>query len=191
MPKPSMPASENQERLAAPANLPRWFAEELRATTAPTRLEKAFAFASELLADATDGLTKAILLREMSPRSPSVRELCGLIAYRSKDFATARAELTAFRRLSGSSKHDPILADTYRAAGKPQRAIEFLEESQPVDARTRLQNALIKAAAFKDLGQADAAAATLELAGIKTAELPRAGSLAPEIKPSGRDRKSR
>lgn len=54
-------------------------------------------------------------LAEEVPDSAAVRELYGLVLYRTGQWAAAARQLEDFRRLSGSYDQHPVLADCYRA----------------------------------------------------------------------------
>ncbi len=49
------------------------------------------------------------------PGSAAVRELYGLVLYRTGQWAQAARQLEAYRELSGSFDQHPVLADCYRA----------------------------------------------------------------------------
>lgn len=59
--------------------------------------------------------SKFAKVKDLSPRSPSVRELLGLSAYRAAKWAEALSQLRAYRRLSGDTTHMPVEMDTLRA----------------------------------------------------------------------------
>jgi tetratricopeptide (TPR) repeat protein len=54
-------------------------------------------------------------LADEIPGSAAVRELYGLVLYRSAQWAQAARQLEAYRELSGSFDQHPVLADCYRA----------------------------------------------------------------------------
>jgi tetratricopeptide (TPR) repeat protein len=55
------------------------------------------------------------VLADEVPQSAAVRELYGLVLYRSGQWAQAARQLEAYRQLSGSFDQHPVLADCYRA----------------------------------------------------------------------------
>ncbi len=54
-------------------------------------------------------------LAEEVPESAAVRELYGLVLYRTGQWAAAARQLELFREMSGSFDQHPVLADCYRA----------------------------------------------------------------------------
>lgn len=61
---------------------------------------------------------KLIKTKDLSPRSPAVRELLGLSAYRLEAWREALPELRAYRRFTGDTTHMPVEMDTLRALGR-------------------------------------------------------------------------
>jgi tetratricopeptide (TPR) repeat protein len=73
-------------------------------------------------------------LSEEVPDSAAVRELYGLVLYRTGQWAAAAKQLEAFRQMSGSYDQHPALADCYRALkrfGDAERIWEELREASP------------------------------------------------------------
>ncbi len=105
---------------AGAANLPRWMKDEIRRLTRKDRqdatlqvLAKAVkAFGKEDYGAAHRELAKA---KQLSPRSPAVRELLGLSGYRLQEWQEALAELRAYRRLAGETTYMPMEMDSLRA----------------------------------------------------------------------------
>ncbi len=103
--------------------LPRWIRDEITRSTAKERREAALRhlergvaqFAEERYRAAFDSLTAA---KALAPRAATVRELMGLSAYYTEQWAPALQELRAFRRLSGETTHMPVEMDVLRALGK-------------------------------------------------------------------------
>ena len=56
--------------------------------------------------------------KQLSPRSPSVRELLGLSAYRLERWDEALAEMRAYRRIAGDTSYMPAEMDCLRALGR-------------------------------------------------------------------------
>lgn len=54
-------------------------------------------------------------LAEEVPDAPAVRELYGLVLYRTGQWAAAARQLELFRDMTGSFDQHPVLADCYRA----------------------------------------------------------------------------
>ncbi len=127
---------------------------------------KVFSDAAAAFAD--DDYEEAIRLAEQAKhialRSATVRELLGLAYYRQRRWEEAARELSAFRRLSGSTAQNPVLADCYRARGKPERAIELCDEidAREVDPEVVFEGAIVAAGALADLARIEDAIRRLE-----------------------------
>jgi tetratricopeptide (TPR) repeat protein len=122
--------------------------------------EAATAFEEENLAEA---IRLAEQAKHIALRSATVRELLGLAYYRDGQFKHAARELSAFRRLAGSTEQNPVLADCYRAMEKPERAIELCDEIEPsVPEPIRYEGAIVAAGALTDMGRIDEAIARVE-----------------------------
>ena len=97
--------------------------EEIRLTTHKDRrtavlqiiAEGIDAYGGENFEAAFRKLAKA---KQLSPRSPAVRELLGLSAYRLERWGGALAELRAYRRMAGDTSYMPAEMDCLRALGR-------------------------------------------------------------------------
>jgi tetratricopeptide (TPR) repeat protein len=153
----------------APAHISDAILAELRSTARPGKgeilvkvfSEAAGAFAAE---DYEEGIRLAEQAKHMALRAPAVRELLGIAYYRAGQWAAAARELGTFRRLSGSTEQNPVLADCYRALGKSERALELCDEIDPaqVDAAVSYEGAIVAAGALSDMGRVDDAIKRLE-----------------------------
>ena len=99
---------------------------------------------------------KLLDAKQMSPRSPAIRELLGLSSYRCGKWDEALAELRAYRRLTGDTTHMPAEMDALRALER-DRDVEktwerFLElgGARPTEAEARV----VYASHLLDRGQA-------------------------------------
>lgn len=160
---------ERHSRGREPAHLADDVTKELRATARPGKgdlLVKVFADAAGAYLD--EDYDETIRLGEqakhMALRAAIPRELLGLGYYRSGRWQEAARELSAFRRLSGSSEQNAVLADCYRALGKPERALELCNEVTPRNAppETYYEASIVAAGALADTGRLDEAIARLE-----------------------------
>ena len=106
-----------------------------------------------------------------APRSPTVRELLGLAYYHLGQFREAARELAAYRRLSGSHDQDPPYADAERALGRPEKAVEIVEQlpRDEVSEEVLVEALIVAAGALRELGRAGEAV-----------ELLRGGPLLPD-----------
>ena len=150
--------------------------EEIRATARPGKAEIAIKVLSEAAgAFAEEDYSNAIRLGEqakhMALRSASARELLGLAYYRAGRWQEAARELAAFKRISGTTDQNPVLADCYRAMGKPQRALELCDE---IDERSSspavvFEGAMVAAGAMADMNRLDDAIRRLERMDLRPA----------------------
>ena len=92
-----------------------------------------------------------------------VREAAGITAYRTGRYAEALRELRTVRRLNGSSEHLPLMADCERGLGRPDRAIAVASspEAGELDAEGTVELMIVVSGARLDLGDPEAALATL------------------------------
>ncbi len=94
-----------------------------------------------------------------------VRETVAITAYATGDFALALRELRTHRRISGSNDQLPLMVDSERGVGRPDRALE-LGRSVPrakLDVAVQVALAIAMSGARLDLGQPDAALTELEI----------------------------
>ena len=113
--------------------------------------------------DPETALEHARAARERSGRIPAVREAVGIAAYRCGDWAQALAELRAARRLGSKSPLLPLIADSERGLGRPERAIELARspEAAQLTGDDADELRIVVAGARADLGQMDQALAIL------------------------------
>lgn len=151
-----------------PVHLPDDVVKELRSTARPGKgdiLVKVFADAAA--AFAADDMDEAVRLAEQAKhialRSAAARELLGLVHHRMGRWKEAARELAAFRRISGSTSQNPVLADAYRAMGRPDRALELCDEIDPSteDPEVVYEGAIVAAGALADMDELDDAIARM------------------------------
>ena len=102
-----------------------------------------------------------------------IRETLGVAAYTAGDFSLALRELLAHRRATGSQDQLPLIVDSERGLGRPQRA---LDEGRSIDrnkleASVRVNLAIALSGARLDLGQNDLALAELEIRELDPAKV--------------------
>lgn len=115
--------------------------------------------------DPHEALAHALVARRLASGIAPVREAVGLAAYRAGEWQTAIAELRSYHRMTGRQSHLAVLADCERALGRPERAIDLYRHAdrskmEPAEAVELL---IVAAGARRDLGQADAAVAMLQV----------------------------
>lgn len=107
----------------------------------------------------------ALAAARRAGRIAIVRETLAITAYETGDFALALRELRTYRRISGKNDQLPLMVDSERGVGRPDRALELgrsVDRSQlPSDVQVAL--AIAMSGARLDQGQAEAALAELEI----------------------------
>jgi hypothetical protein len=94
-----------------------------------------------------------------------VRETLAITAYSIGDFALALRELRTYRRISGRDDQLPLMVDSERGLGRPDRALE-LGRSVPrasLAVEVQVLLAIAMSGARLDLGQTDAALDELQI----------------------------
>jgi tetratricopeptide (TPR) repeat protein len=117
----------------------------------------------------------ALAARRRAARLGVVREAVGLAAYNSGRYADALAEFRTARRLTGSSSTLPLMADSERGLGRPERALELARapEAQTLDQDGRVELLIVTAGARRDLGEPEAALVALQVPELEaTGEAP-------------------
>jgi tetratricopeptide (TPR) repeat protein len=139
----------------------------------------------------------AMAAQRRAGRVAVVREVTGVAAYRSGRYAEALAEFRAAKRLSGSVHLLPLMADSERGLGRPERALEL---AAGVDAvrlapAERVELSIVVSGARRDLGQADAAVVALQTADLDRQDAPwwprLAYAYADALEAAGRDAEAR
>src|SRR5258708_2043993 len=115
--------------------------------------------------------------RRLAARVGVVRETSGIAAYRAGRWADALTELRAARRLTGRMSYLPLMADSERALGRLDRALELVTgpESPEVDRVTAVELRVVEAGSRRDQGLPEAGVAALRVAQL-TRRPPRPGS---------------
>lgn len=147
----------------AAAALPREIVEDIRAAAggksnrAVDLMERAVG-ALESGRD-TEAERAASLAKSQAPRSGAIREVLGLAHYRRGRFREALRELQAYRRLTGRADQNHLIADSHRALGAPEKAVEVAREAMRarLPAEIRSEAAVVAGAALADLGRYDEA----------------------------------
>jgi tetratricopeptide (TPR) repeat protein len=154
----SRPAKGATQRSPRPG--PRKLLEEIRSTARPGQAEHAVKAFEEAVAAlerdrAGAAVSAATRAKDFAPRSAPIREVLGIALYRAERFRDALRELQAYRRITGRLDQNHLIADSYRALGAPEKAIEPVREA--VRARLpdeiRAEAAIVGASALADLGR--------------------------------------
>jgi predicted Zn-dependent protease len=92
--------------------------------------------------------------KHLAPRSPAVRESYGIALYRAGDLHDALAELQAYRRLSGGTDQNHLIADCIRSEGRDsERAVVVgmeLVDDDRAEIERRVESAIVVAAVHLD-----------------------------------------
>jgi len=107
----------------------------------------------------------AVSAARRAGRIAVVRETLAIAAYTIGDFAMALRELRTYRRISGLNDQLPMMVDSERGLGRPDKALELgrsvPRETLPADVQVEL--AIAMSGARLDLGQTDAALVELQI----------------------------
>ncbi len=130
--------------------------------------------------DAELAYQHALAASRRAGRLASVREAVAITAYTAGHYAEALSEFRTFRRISGSNVHLPLMADSERGLGRPDKALELArsEDAQDLDAPGKVELAIVASGAQADKGDFAAALAELE---IPQLDINRAFSYSPRL----------
>ncbi|WP_018295433.1 hypothetical protein [Corynebacterium lubricantis] len=129
------------------------------------RVAKHMIMSASLMADDPQlALRHARAAKNRAGRVGVVREVNGIAAYHAGEWKEALAELRAARRMSGGPGLLAVMADCERGLGRPEKAIELSKspDVRELDAESKIELGIVAAGARRDLGQNDAAVATLQ-----------------------------
>ncbi|WP_238438640.1 tetratricopeptide repeat protein, partial [Frankia nepalensis] len=109
-------------------------------------------------------LAHARTAASLAARLPATREAAGIAAYHAGEYATALVELRTARRMDGSPRYLPMIADAERGLGRPERAIAYLTDpsADALDPAGRAELLIVGSGARRDLGQPEAAVVLLQ-----------------------------
>ena len=143
-----------------PADLPRDVVEEIQRVTRPTEVRDALSRlsrATELLERGDTGAAsaEAVKAKKLAPRSAAVREVLGLSLYGQERWQEALTELKAYRRMSERADQNHIIADCFRALGRPAEAVPLVEEElrAKVPNEAKAEAVIVAASALADQGR--------------------------------------
>ncbi|WP_232529011.1 hypothetical protein [Mycetocola zhujimingii] len=94
-----------------------------------------------------------------------VRETLAITAYETGDYALALRELRTHRRITGSNDQVPLMVDSERGVGRPERALELGRsvDRASLASPVRVALAIAMSGARLDLGQPELALAELQI----------------------------
>ena len=107
----------------------------------------------------------AVSAARRAGRIAVVRETLAITAYSIGDFALALRELRTYRRISGRDDQLPMMVDSERGLGRPDKALELARSvpRESLDVPVRVELAIAMSGARLDLGQVDAALIELQI----------------------------
>jgi hypothetical protein len=121
--------------------------------------------AAELASDPEQAYRYAQAARRLAARIGVVREVNGITAYQTGRWAEALTELRAARRLTGRGEHLALMADSERALGRPDRALELVhsDEAKGLPRAAQIELRIVESGIRRDQGLADAAVLVLQV----------------------------
>jgi tetratricopeptide (TPR) repeat protein len=121
--------------------------------------------AASLEEDPALGYRHAQAARRLAARVGLVRETAGIAAYYAGQWADALTELRAARRLTGRGSYLPLMADSERALGRLDRALELVTgpEARDVDRATAIELRIVESGIRRDQGLPEAAVVALQI----------------------------
>ncbi|NAZ82796.1 hypothetical protein GTR02_13310 [Kineococcus sp. R8] len=120
--------------------------------------------------DAEAAWQHALAAQRRGGRVAAVREAAAISAYRAGHFREALAELRTARRMTGDDSYLPLMADSERGLGRPERALDLASspEARRLDEAGRVEMLIVTAGARHDLGQHEAAVVALQVPQLHT-----------------------
>lgn len=134
------------------------------------RVARHLILVSELLSEDPDAaLAHARAARARAARVGVVRETAGIAAYNAGEWQEAITELRAARRMAGGDALLPLIADSERGLGRPERAVEIAEssEAQALTGDDALEMLIVGSGAQLDLGYPERAVKALEAGDLR------------------------
>ncbi len=121
--------------------------------------------AAELASDPEQAYRYAQAARERAARIGVVREVSGVTAYQTGRWSEALAELRAARRLTGRGEYLPLMADSERALGRLDRALDLVhsDEAKRLPRAAQIELRIVESGIRRDQGLADAAVLALQV----------------------------
>lgn len=103
--------------------------------------------------------------RRLAGRVGVVRETSGIAAYRAGRWADALAELRAAQRLTGRASYLPLMADSERALGRPDRALAIIRDGRArgLDRATEIELRIVESGIRRDEGYPAAGIVALQV----------------------------
>jgi len=121
--------------------------------------------AADLAEDPEQAYQFALAARRLAARVGVVREACGIAAYRAGRWADALSELRTARRLTGRGSYLPMMADSERALGRPDRALAIINDPgvRDLDREVQIELRIVESGIRRDEGRPAAAVVVLQV----------------------------
>jgi hypothetical protein len=121
--------------------------------------------AAEVASDAEVAYRYAQAAKQLAARIGVVREVSGIMAYKSGRWAEALTELQAGRRMTGRNDYLPLMADAERGLGRLDRALELVHspEAKRLPRAAQIELRIVESGIRRDQGMADAAVLALQV----------------------------
>jgi hypothetical protein len=121
--------------------------------------------AAELASDAEQAYRYAQAAKKLAARVGVVREVSGIMAYKSGRWAEALTELQAGRRMTGRNDYLPLMADSERGLGRLDRALDLVHsaEAKRLPRASQIELRIVESGIRRDQGLTDAAVLALEV----------------------------
>ncbi|GAB3617812.1 hypothetical protein GCM10027416_23690 [Okibacterium endophyticum] len=115
--------------------------------------------------DPTTAHQHALSAARRAGRIGVVRETLAITAYATGDYALALRELRTHRRITGSNAQVPLMVDSERGVGRPERALELGRsiDRNALPSPVRVALSIAMSGARLDLGQPELALAELHI----------------------------
>ncbi|HEX3513564.1 MAG TPA: hypothetical protein VHT26_06150 [Trebonia sp.] len=124
-----------------------------------------YLIAAELAADPEQAYRYAQAAKRLAARIGIVREVSGIMAYKSGRWAEALTELQAGRRMTGRNDYLPLMADSERGLGRLDRALDLVHsaEAKRLPRASQIELRIVESGIRRDQGLADAAVLALQV----------------------------
>ena len=124
-----------------------------------------YLIAAELATDPEQAYRYAQAAKQLAARVGIVREVSGIMAYKSGRWAESLTELQAGRRMTGRNDYLPLMADAERGLGRLDRALDLVHsaEARRLPRATQIELRIVESGIRRDQGLADAAVLALQV----------------------------
>jgi len=124
-----------------------------------------FLVAAELASDPEQGYRYAQAAKRLAARVGIVREVAGVMAYKTGRWSEALTELQAGRRMTGRNDYLPLMADSERGLGRLDRALDLVHsaEAKRLPRAGQIELRIVESGIRRDQGLPDAAVLALQV----------------------------